>query len=161
MEKEECVFHQVHLVLHSTGDILREIHTLCFRGARTKGLPQVNPSHKHQQSQVHYQPRNTTINSLQVLKMMIYFWIYSPSLRLGYNFHIQMCCFRNKKHIQCKVREGQIITRHMLKNVSANTAQHTINCTHSNARNDNATNVCQTKTHSKKTTKSARGWVNG
>lgn len=38
----------------------------------------------------------------------------------------------------------------MLKNVSAHTAQHTINCTHSNARDDNVTNVCQTKTHSKK-----------
>lgn len=27
-KQEECVFHQVHLVLHSTGDILREIHTV-------------------------------------------------------------------------------------------------------------------------------------
>lgn len=29
-KQEECVFHQVHLVLHSTADILREIHTGCL-----------------------------------------------------------------------------------------------------------------------------------
>lgn len=34
-KEEECVFHQVHLVLHSTGDILREIHTSSLRVPRT------------------------------------------------------------------------------------------------------------------------------
>lgn len=48
-EKEECVFHQVHLVLHSTGDILREIHTLCFRVPAPKGHQRSTP------------PKNTNI----------------------------------------------------------------------------------------------------
>lgn len=49
MEKEECVFHQVHLVLHSTGDILREIHTLRFRVPTLKGGHRSTP------------PKNTSI----------------------------------------------------------------------------------------------------
>lgn len=50
----------------------------------------------------------------------------------------------------------------MLKNVSANTAQHTINCTHSNARDDIVTNVCQTETHSKNNKKHTwmGEWIN-
>lgn len=33
--EEECVFHRVHLVLHSTGDILREIYTSSVRVPQT------------------------------------------------------------------------------------------------------------------------------
>lgn len=54
-KKEECVFHQVHLVLHSTGDILREIHTLCFRVPAPKG---------HHRSAL---PKNTSIQPRPLL----------------------------------------------------------------------------------------------
>lgn len=40
-KQEECVFHQAHLELHSTGDILREIHTVPQHASHTMGSPWV------------------------------------------------------------------------------------------------------------------------
>lgn len=47
-KREECVFHQVHLVLHSTGDILREIHAVSQGASHTMGSSWVNPPQKIQ-----------------------------------------------------------------------------------------------------------------
>lgn len=43
-KREECVFHHVHLVLHSSGDILREIHTVSSHDSHTMRSSWVNPS---------------------------------------------------------------------------------------------------------------------
>lgn len=43
-KKEECVFHQVHLELHSTGDILREIHQVTM-GQFSQNTDPTNVTH--------------------------------------------------------------------------------------------------------------------
>lgn len=46
-KQEECVFHQVHLVLHSTGDILREIHNVSLGWLAHHGVIMGQPLPKH------------------------------------------------------------------------------------------------------------------
>lgn len=139
-KKKECLFHQVHLVLHSTGDILREIHTLCFRVPAPKGSHRPSPpkntsiakstiSQEIQQFIFIKSGQNVPVKTNTFFK---YIYIFFFSLRPGHNFYIQMCCATHKHLIQCKVGDVQIITRHVEecfgKHCTAHHRLHTLKC---------------------------------